>query len=113
MKQAVAWALATGLLALAATPVRAGQVYGSLKQSGRTLGHAVPMRIECGAGAVRSFTTDRYGSYRVYVPLSGRCTLTAEFRGRTYEAKVYAYDRPARYDFELVWRDGAGVVEQR
>lgn len=84
----------------------AGQIYGSFQQGGRVIAQSLPFRIQCVSGFKRdNLATDRYGAYRVSVPDRGQCTLTVRFRNQEADIRIYSYDRPIRYDFELIQSD--------
>ncbi len=79
-----------------------GQVYGKLKEGGRSVPQGIDVTVRCAQGKRYSTKTDRFGSYRVYVRETGRCTLTVKRAGRSGKYTIRSFDDPVRYDFELV-----------
>ena len=79
-----------------------GQVYGKLKEGGRSVPQGIDVTVRCAQGKRYSTKTDRFGSYRVYVPEKGRCTLRVKRAGRSGEYTIRSYKNPVRYNFELV-----------
>jgi hypothetical protein len=90
----------------------AAQIYGSLKEGGKSVGAGTTVVIWYGDKQY-SVNTDQYGSYSIYVPNTGKCGIEVVFRGqRTPRFSIYSYPNPARYDFELV-RDNNGYHLER
>lgn len=79
-----------------------GQVYGKLKEAGRSVPEGIVVTVSCAKATPYSTKTDRYGSYRVYVPETGRCKLTVKKGGRSGEYTIRSSKDPVRYNFELV-----------
>ena len=93
----------------------AAQIYGNLKQDNRSVGQGVEISINCGGRAQQAFT-DAYGAYSVYVPNSGKCTLTVNYGkgGWSHPHPVFSSDEPTRYDFDLVRNpDGSLSLKRR
>ena len=94
--------------------VRAGQIYGSVKEGSRSVGEGVEVSINCGGKPI-SARTDSYGSYKLYVPNSGKCTLSIYYQNQWSQPfPVFSDQEPLRYDFELVKQsDGSLTLKRR
>ena len=90
----------------------AGNIFGNLKEEGRSVGPGVAVQIKCGGdGPVGK--TDEYGAYSINVP-RGRCELTVNYRGQwTPPFQIASSDDPARYDFDVVNEKGQYVLRRR
>jgi hypothetical protein len=100
------------VLLIAAVPAFAGTIYGTLRFNGEPVGMKAKVVVTCGREQY-SAGTDEYGSYNVAVP-PGRCGLEVMFADkRTRPYPVATSDDPARYDFDLVYEDGALVLKRR
>lgn len=93
------------------TTAMAGQVYGTLFQDNRPVTGA-PVRLTCG-NEVANGATDSQGVYRVFVRVTGSCTLVLEPDGRRAEGPLYSYDRPTAYDFDVVNQSGRWILVPR
>ena len=105
----IACALAFATL-LAASPVDAGAIYGSILFNGAGLkGGAIT--VTCGAESVKGATLDD-GSYRLTTP-EGRCTFSvASPAFGTVSAEVTSASSATRYSFEVV-KGGSGYELRR
>ena len=105
-----------GWLALAACPGIAGaaQIFGTLQESQHPVAANVAVVVQCEGNSYPG-ATDAFGSYSIFVPVQGRCTLTVQYGGRASQAfVVYSYADPARYDFDLVRAaDGSYALARR
>ncbi|HEC99254.1 MAG TPA: hypothetical protein ENN18_02575 [Proteobacteria bacterium] len=82
-----------------------GEIYGSITEGKRSVGAGVRVEIIT-ASKTYPTETDRYGSYRLYVPEKGACTLKVHYRQPSQPIKVYSYEGSVRYDLVLEKRDG-------
>ena len=104
------------LILLFPTFALAGQIFGSLKQNGASIGKGAAVAIKCGENPENRGETDSYGSYNIYVPRAGKCAFTVYYGGRWSPAYYVYSDQtdPVRYDFELVPQgDGSFKLERR
>ncbi len=91
----------------------AGNIFGDLKEGGRSVGQGVEVKISCGDAAEYSTNTDAYGAYSVRVP-NGRCALSVWYKNTwTPPFSIASSDDPARYDFDLVYENGRYVLKRR
>ena len=94
--------------------VNAGQIYGSVKEGSRSVGEGVEVSINCGGKPI-SAKTDSYGSYKLYVSNSGKCTLSIYYQNQWSQPfPVFSDLEPIRYDFELMKQpNGTFVLKRR
>jgi len=96
----------------------AGQIYGILRDGEQSVaeGVVIEMIYSDKSGEKRyAAKTDKYGSYKVYAPISGRFWLRVYYAGDWSQPyQVSSYDDPVRYDFDLVRQsDGKYVLKRR
>ena len=96
---------------LAPLTAQAAQVYGSLSKGGHPLGGA-SVTVACESGDRDETRTDDRGAYRLFVPHTGRCTLSVPDHGGA-SAAIYSFDEPVRFDFEVVPADGGFQLRKR
>jgi hypothetical protein len=104
------------LILLFPTFALAGQIFGSLKQNGASIGKGTAVLIKCSESEKYEGQTDGYGSYNIYVPRAGKCGFTVYYGGRWSPAYFVYSDQtdPVRYDFELVRQpDGSFKLERK
>ena len=92
--------------------VSAGQIYGSLKDDRRAIPN-VKFQVICTGSKPVDGTTDSYGAYSVFVG-RGRCIFQTFYKGQTAKfEQLYSYDKPMRYDFDLVLEGGLYKLRRR
>jgi hypothetical protein len=80
--------------------LHAGQIYGTIRESGRGVGGAA-IRITIN-GKDYPASTAPDGGYRVVIPEPGRGEIQVTPRGRaTARAPIFSYANPVKFDFEL------------
>ena len=89
-----------------------GQVYGKLKEAGRSVPEGIEVTVRCANDKTYSTKTDRFGSYRVYVGETGRCSMSVEKAGTSWKGDIRSYKNPVRYNFDLV-KEGNKYVLRR
>jgi hypothetical protein len=106
------WAVLTFALVLP-DPAAAAQIFGTIR-SNTPKDDRPPFKVEitC-AGKLYADQTDGYGSYRVYVPDRGKCSLRVTAPRRSEQFDVYSYEDPVRYDFVLVAEAGRLLLQRR
>ncbi len=78
----------------------AGEIFGTIKEGGKPVGEGVAVEVRTRAGAYAA-KTDRFGSYSVYVPETGKCKLTVRTDGGSPSIDVYSFEKSARYDLVI------------
>ncbi|TLY28779.1 MAG: hypothetical protein E6K56_09415 [Ignavibacteria bacterium] len=105
-------AMAALQIFLAAAPVLAGEIFGSIKADGKSVGKGVKVEIAAPSKLLAT-ESDNYGSYRIYVPEKGKCTLTVHYRDQKVSIPVYSYERSTRYDFSIDRKDSLYVLKRK
>jgi hypothetical protein len=104
------------LILLFPTFALAGQIFGSLKQNGASIGKGSAVLIKCSETEKYEGQTDAYGSYNIYVSRAGKCAFSVYYGGR-WSSPYYVYSDqtdPVRYDFELIRQpDGSFRLERK
>ncbi len=77
----------------------AGQISGHITEGGKPR-DGVKIVVTCG-GSLKDAITDRFGSYRLFQPPNGECSLKI-ILGNQPSAQVVSYSDPVTFDFELV-----------
>jgi hypothetical protein len=83
----------------------AGQISGRLTVDAHPVQEGVKVAVICG-DSIKGSTTDRFGSYRLYQPITGECTLQVYFGAKPATSAVASYPDPVTFDFELVKNSG-------
>ena len=101
------------LALLVPAPAFAGNIFGNLREGGRSVGQGVQVQVTCGSVHPPPTMTDQYGAYSLAVP-GGKCALSVGYKGRTTPSfAIVSSDDPARYDFDLVSENGRYVLKRR
>lgn len=95
---------------VSAVPVYAGQVYGSLKEDGRSSANT-EFELRC-QGQAYPGRTDNNGAFAVNAE-KGKCILTVHYKGQSPTAVIFSYDNPVRYDFDLVVINGQYALRRK
>ncbi len=96
---------------LVATPLAAGQIYGTLREGGRGVAGARIEIVPEGKNPI-SVTTNPSGAYSVSVPDPGRCVLRVYYSKPVAPIAIFSYAEPVKYDFDLI-PGGNGYSLQR
>ena len=84
----------------------AGEIYGTIRTAGGPVGGGVPITVEC-PGTRLDAKTDRFGSYLVFVPREGKCTVKVQYQGKeTPPIEVSSYQTSVRYNLVIEQRGG-------
>lgn len=73
-----------------------GEIFGTIKEGGKPAG-GVTVEITSPT-RVYAARTDKYGSYSIFVPETGKYRLTVKTAGGAPSMEVYSYEKSARYD---------------
>jgi hypothetical protein len=98
----------------------AGRIFGDITLGGKPVPAGIKLRIALAAPAnaagtalspaivaTDSTTTDKYGSYKLFVKQEGKCMLTLVYDRQASTLDVYSYGDPTRYDLIVDKADGA------
>lgn len=91
-----------------ATPASAGEIRGTVKVGGKPIGPGVGIEVHCGE-QVHSTSTDKYGTYRLYLPENGTCQLSVKYQNQAPSREIVSFDDSTRYDLTLE-KDGDQYV---
>ncbi len=99
----------------------AAQVFGSLRYNGASVGPNVEVFVHCPNRMDKDqkpdakTTTDRSGSYRMYLRGSVKCELRIVYNGRESDKHYIYSDKtdPVRYDFELIDGKSGWLLRRR
>jgi hypothetical protein len=97
--------LATLSLALACSTALAGEIYGTIKEAGKPVKAGTKVEVKCPKGSYGA-ERDKLGSYRVFVPEQGKCTLSVKSGGAAAQMTVNSFEDSARYNLVLDKKDG-------
>lgn len=96
----------SALLVLAAPALAgAGEIYGSIRESGKPVKEGVRVEVVCGSKPVAA-ATDKFGAYRLFVEDEGKCTLTVKIGEESPSIPVHSFEDSARYNLILEVKDG-------
>lgn len=85
--------------------VFSGEIYGIIRESGKSVGQGVRIEITSNNNSY-SEETDKYGSYRIYVPEKGQCLLKLYYKEQSPVIAIYSYENSVQYDLILEKKDG-------
>ncbi len=89
-------AIAGGMPTLAV----AGDIFGTITEADKPVANA-PVTVTIAGRPPYTGATDGGGSYRVFVPETGKATLTVTAGGRPHTIDVFSSERAARYDLVI------------
>ena len=107
--KSTAFVLGVILAGVAAVPLLAGQVYGTILSGGQPLKGA-DVQIQCGTETPVTGPTTADGAYRLNVPQQGQCTLSLPKHEGKPSAVIFSTPNPAAFNFDLV-KAGDGKFE--
>ena len=82
-----------------------GEIYGIIREGGKSVGPGVKIEITSN-NITYSEETDKYGSYRIYVPEKGQCLLKLYYKEQSPVIAIYSYENSVQYDLILGKKDG-------
>ncbi len=91
--------------------VSAGEIYGFIKKGDRPVGKGIKVVVKCG-NRTDTTLTDKYGSYSINVPSTGKCTLTVHDGDQEASIEAFSYTRPVRFDLLLEKNDSKNVLRR-
>ena len=89
----------------------AGEIHGVVTTNGKPIGPGVAIEVHC-ADHVYSIVTDKYGSYRLFLPETGTCQLQVKYQDQAPSRDIVSFDDSTRYDLTLE-KDGDQYVLRR
>ena len=97
--------LAMICLAISCTTALAGEIYGTVKEGGKPVQAGTKVEVNCAKGNY-SAETDKLGSYRLFVPEQGKCTLSVKSGDGSPQISVHSFEDSSRYNLVLEKKDG-------
>jgi hypothetical protein len=99
------------LLGLAPELALAGEIRGTVMHDGKSVGPGINIDVHC-ADKMYSAATDKYGSYRLFLPETGTCRLQVTYQNQAPSRDIVSFDDSTRYDLTLE-KDGDQYVLRR
>ena len=90
----------------------AGKIYGSIAEGGKPVGQGMKVEVTCG-GNNHAAQTDAYGSFKLFVPDKGKCTLKVSYQGQTPSFEINSYDGSVQYDLILEKTGGQYTLRRK
>ena len=90
----------------------AGKIYGSITEAGKPVAQGVKVEVTCG-GKSYSAQTDAYGSFKLFVPDKGKCTLKVYYQGQTPSFEINSYGGAVQYDLILEKTGGQYTLKRK
>jgi hypothetical protein len=102
-----------GLICISASFAMAGEIYGTITDSGKPVPAGVKVGIAA-AGNQYSGETDKFGAYHVFVNDKGKVVLTIQYKDQKPAAdSVFSYDKATRYDWNIEVVDGKMTLKRK
>jgi hypothetical protein len=101
--------LALLCLAIPFSGAVAGEIYGTIKEGGKPIKSGTKVEVKCAKGGYNA-ETDKFGSYRLFVPEEGKCTLSVKSGDAAPQFTVHSYEDSARYNLVLEKKDGKSIL---
>ena len=92
-------------LLLSASPLLAGEVFGTITDGKKPVAAGVKVELAV-SGKTYSAETDKFVSYRIVVKEKGKCVLTVRLGEQSPSVELFSYDKSTRYDWILLTTDG-------
>lgn len=106
-----AWGMLV-LLSLVPGFALAGEIRGAIELRGQSVGPGVGIEVHCGEH-VYSTITDKYGSYRFFLPETGTCQLQITYQNQTPSREIVSFADSTRYDLTLDKEDDHYVLRRK
>jgi hypothetical protein len=78
----------------------AGNVYGTITESGKGIAQGSKIEITCGADKYNT-ETDANGGFKVFVKDQGKCELKLAYQGQTPTFEINSFEGSVQYDLIL------------
>jgi hypothetical protein len=101
-----------GLICFSASFALAGEIYGTITDSGKPAPAGVKVEITA-AGSQYKSETDKTGVYHIFVNEKGKATLTVSFKNQKPSTTVFSYDKATRYDWDIEVVDGKMTLKRK
>jgi hypothetical protein len=102
-----------GLLCIFTCSALAGEIWGTITDSGKPVAAGVKVAIAAG-GNQYSGETDKSGTYHVFVNEKGKVVLTVHYKDQKPTADgVFSFDKATRYDWNIEVVDGKTTLKRK
>jgi hypothetical protein len=102
-----------GLLCISTSCVLAGEIWGTITDSGKPVPAGVKVEVAAG-GNQYSAETDKSGTYHVFVNEKGKVALTVNYNNQKPAADgVFSFDKATRYDWNIEVVDGKMTLKRK
>jgi hypothetical protein len=81
-----------------------GEIYGTIKENGKPIAKDVEVTIALNGNSTGK--TDEFGSYRIFVPATGPCTVAIKLREISISGQIQSYSKPTRFDMVVDNKNG-------
>jgi hypothetical protein len=88
---------------------QAGEIYGTVKEGGKPVKAGTKVEVRCAKGSYAT-ETDKLGSYRLFLPEEGKCTLSVRSGDAAPQMAVHSFEDSARYNLVLEKKDGKAAL---
>ena len=105
--------LGLAILGLFASPLLAGEIYGTVTEGGKSVGEGVAIEVKCGEQSYPAAKTDKSGAYHLVVREKGKCALTVRYKDQTPSVDVASYDDGVQVDLVLESKDGKYTLRRK
>jgi len=97
---------------LVVSAAAAGEIFGSIKENNKAVGKGIKVEV---VTLKKTYTaeTDSFGTYRLFVPEKGKCTLRVNFNKQTPTFDIFSYDKSTRYDFLIEDVKGQYILRRK
>lgn len=100
------------VLFLSTPPTLAGEIRGTVTEGGKSVGAGVQIEVRCGEKTYPA-TTDKYGSYRLFVPDKGQCALNVIYQNQSPSREIVSFEDSTRYDLVLEKQGGQYALRRK
>jgi hypothetical protein len=100
------------LMLLSFSFASAGEIFGTIKEAGKAVPKGTKIEI-ASTQKTYSAQTDVYGSYRLYVPEKGKCTLKVYVNKQSPSMDIFSYEKSTRCDISLESKNGQYTLKRK
>lgn len=90
----------------------AGEIHGTVTENGKVIGSGASIEVRCGEKTY-SAATDKFGSFRLYVPEKGTCALHVHYQSQAPSREIVSFEESTRYDLALAKEGDQYVLRRR
>jgi len=102
--------LLTGFLLVSSAT--AGEIFGTILAGGKPAPKGTKVEVICGQKSYTS-ASDAYGSFRLFVPEKGKCTLKVYIDKQSPSIDITSYEKSTRCDISIEHKDGRFSLKRK